>query len=195
MPVQRKVFRIEQISPVMRPTASPAARPDPQLPQDEILGELQALRMLLEQRGSSDRGEDRTSGFRQFKDEAGAVHIAIARIKEEIGALQVGPFEGGPARATRNSTPLPQGRNARPSRVRNSTATAAMRARKTSTPCSPRTERATTVDAAPRSRRTRSKRERPPPSAPPHRKPARRSMRAPTARSLASPVTARRYGR
>jgi chemotaxis protein CheZ len=98
MPVQRKVFRIEQMGPVMRSTASPAARPDP---QDEILSELQTLRMLLEQRDSSDHCDNRTTGFREFKDEAGAVHDAIARIKQEIGALQVGPFEGGPARATR----------------------------------------------------------------------------------------------
>jgi chemotaxis protein CheZ len=105
MPVQRKVFRIEQISMAARPATLDAAEPNPELPHGEILGELKALRSLLEQCGGSgciphpDGGT--TSGFGQFKSEARAVHEAIARIKQEIVALRVGPFEGGPGRASR----------------------------------------------------------------------------------------------
>jgi chemotaxis protein CheZ len=105
MPVQRKVFRIEQIGVAVRPATLAAAKPDPGLPHDEILGELQTLRTLLERCGGGGRiphpdGGTR-SDFDQFKSEAGAVHEVIARIKQEIVALRVGPFEGGPGRATR----------------------------------------------------------------------------------------------
>ena len=105
MPVQRKVFRIEQIG------IGGGARPrwllpsrTRNLPHDEILGELQALRTLLERCGGGrvphpDAGP--TGDFDQFNSEASAVHEAIARIKQEIVALRVGPFEGGPGRATR----------------------------------------------------------------------------------------------
>jgi chemotaxis protein CheZ len=104
MPVQRKVFRIEQIDMAAAPTAVAAAKPNPELPHDEILGELQALRTLLERCGGGrvphpDGGP--TGDFDQFNSEASAVHEAIARIKQEIVALRVGPFEGGPGRATR----------------------------------------------------------------------------------------------
>ena len=43
-----------------------------------------------------------TNDFGEFNSEASAVHEAIARIKQEIVALRVGPFHGpGPGRATR----------------------------------------------------------------------------------------------
>ena len=95
MPVQRKVFRIEQIDMAAAPAAVAAAKPNPELPHDEILGELQALRTLLERCGGGrvphpDGGP--TSDFDQFKSEASAVHEALARIKQEIVALRVGPF-------------------------------------------------------------------------------------------------------
>ena len=105
MPVQRKVFRIEQMNPVTTPAALLAAKPDPGLPHHEILGELQALRNLMERRGASsaevDAGHAKASGVRRFKDEAGTVQDAIGRIKQEIAALHAGPFDGGPARVTR----------------------------------------------------------------------------------------------
>jgi chemotaxis protein CheZ len=101
MPVQRKVFRIEQMNPVTTPALLLAAKRDPALPHHEILGELQALRSLMERRSTSaaDRAED--NNLRQFKDDAGTVQDAIARIKHEIAALHVGPFSGEPARVTR----------------------------------------------------------------------------------------------
>lgn len=105
MPVQRKVFRIEQIGMAVRPARPAAANPDPELPHDEIVGELQALRMLLERCGGGGRiphpDGGTTSGLDQFKSETGAVQEALARIKQEIVALRVGPFEGGPGRVTR----------------------------------------------------------------------------------------------
>jgi chemotaxis protein CheZ len=105
MPVQRKVFRIEQIGIAAGPATLAAAKQHPELPHDEILGELQALRTLLERCGGGGRvphpDGGPTSDFDQFKSEASAVHEAIARIKQEIVALRVGPFEGGPGRATR----------------------------------------------------------------------------------------------
>jgi chemotaxis protein CheZ len=105
MPVQRKVFRIEQMSPVTTPAALLAAKPDPELLHDEILGELQALRHLMERRGpgSTEVGacSATASGLRRFKDEAGTVHDAIGRLKQQIAALHAGPFDGGTARATR----------------------------------------------------------------------------------------------
>jgi chemotaxis protein CheZ len=105
MPVQRKVFRIEQMSPVTSPAALLAAKPEHELPHDEILGELQALRHLMERRGpgGADVGTSlaTTNGVRRFKDEAGTVHDAIGRLKQQIAALHAGPFDGGAARATR----------------------------------------------------------------------------------------------
>jgi chemotaxis protein CheZ len=105
MPVQRKVFRIEQMSPVTTPAALLAAKPGPELPYDEILGELQALRHLMERRGTPSAevgaGYAKGSDARRFRAEAGTVHDAIGRLKQEIAALHAGPFDGGAARATR----------------------------------------------------------------------------------------------
>ena len=106
MPVQRKVFRIEQMNPVASPAALLTGKPDPGLPHHEILGELQALRNLIERRGGAssaevDAGHAKASGGRQFKDESDTLHAAIGRIKQEIAALHAGPFNGNPARVTR----------------------------------------------------------------------------------------------
>jgi chemotaxis protein CheZ len=105
MPVQRKVFRIEQMNPATLPAALLVAKPEPGLPHQEILAELQALRNLMERRGASsaevDAARAQASGVRRFEDEAGTVHDAICRLKREIAALHVGPRHGGPARATR----------------------------------------------------------------------------------------------
>src|SRR4051812_31273811 len=93
------------MNPVATPAALLAAKPAPVLPHHEILGELQALRNLMERRGASsaetDAGPARAGSVRRFKTEAGTVHDAICRLKQEIAALHAGPFDGGPARATR----------------------------------------------------------------------------------------------
>jgi chemotaxis protein CheZ len=93
------------MNPVTMPAALLAAKSDPDLPHHEILSELHALRNLMERRGASsaevDAGHAKVSGVRRFKDEAGTVHEAISRLKQEIVALHAGPFDGGPARATR----------------------------------------------------------------------------------------------
>jgi chemotaxis protein CheZ len=105
MPVQRKVFRIEQMSPVATPATPLAAAPRREFPEQEILAELQALRALIERRpprsGDIDPAQTEANGLRQLKDETGAIHHAIGRIKQELGALQDGALDGGPARATR----------------------------------------------------------------------------------------------
>src|SRR4051795_6778537 len=73
MPVQRKVFRIEQIGVATRPATLAAAKPNPGLPHGEILGELQAMRTLLERCGGSGSPADRDGGpvsdFEQFKSD------------------------------------------------------------------------------------------------------------------------------
>jgi chemotaxis protein CheZ len=88
MPLQRKVFRIEQMSPAAASGTLFATEPDADLPHREILAELRSLRELMEGRGSSGA-------------KAGVVDDVIGRTKLEIAALQVGPLHGGPARASR----------------------------------------------------------------------------------------------
>ncbi len=112
MPVQRKVFRIEQMGSTAaplpdaaaeRPASAPAPAPGQQA---EILAELKALRTLIERRpaDSADIDPERAvAGLRQLKDETDAIHRAISRTKARNRvALRIAAFDGvGEARATR----------------------------------------------------------------------------------------------
>jgi chemotaxis protein CheZ len=113
MPVQRKIFRIEQVHPV---AAVGAGAVVPDLPQREVferevferevLAELKALRDLIEQRTGSGRvpyaGAGDPSGLRQLRDNTGTIHRALNRTKQEILALYAGAFsDAGESRATR----------------------------------------------------------------------------------------------
>ena len=105
MPVQRKIFRIEQTTPVNVTAGmldgagiSPADR-------QEILAELKALHDLVERRSADIRA--RTSRpadadeLRQLKSDTDAIHLALNRTKQEIAALHVNAFGPPPARMTR----------------------------------------------------------------------------------------------
>jgi len=106
MPVQRKIFRIEQTTPINvtagmldGATLSPAER-------NEILIELKALHDLLEHRNpvpAVDVGVETRSAseLRQLKSETDAIYLALNRTKQEIAALHVNAFGPPPARVTR----------------------------------------------------------------------------------------------
>jgi len=104
MPVQRKIFRIEQTTPVdvtagMLDGAgiSPAER-------QEILAELKALHGLLDARGAPSNASVDNCGsdeLRQLKSDTDAIYLALNRTKQEIAALHVNAFGPPPARMTR----------------------------------------------------------------------------------------------
>jgi chemotaxis protein CheZ len=109
MPVQRKVFRIEQISSVNTATGALDDAPLSPAERQEILTELRALYALLERRGAipvagiSGAGLDSHSAdeLRQLRSETDAIHDALSRTKHEIAALHVNAFGPPPARMTR----------------------------------------------------------------------------------------------
>jgi chemotaxis protein CheZ len=102
MPVQRKIFRIEQTSPVnltagMLDGISPADR-------QEILVELKALHELVERRSVKPTADAEACGadeLRQLKSDTDAIYHALNRTKQEIAALHVNAFGPPPARMTR----------------------------------------------------------------------------------------------
>jgi chemotaxis protein CheZ len=106
MPVRRKVFRIETQLPAELQNVAETATVPPQ----QILGELAALRSLVEGRRDSPPKIDVRAGakidtktaadnagpvdlatfsLRQLKDETDTIHRAITRTKQEIAALHV----------------------------------------------------------------------------------------------------------
>jgi chemotaxis protein CheZ len=102
MPVQRKVFRIEQTTPATMAAGaldgvgiSPADR-------QEILAELKALHNLVGLRGTDADSEVRCSDeLRRLKSETEAIHLALNRTKQEVAALHLNAFGPAPARVTR----------------------------------------------------------------------------------------------
>jgi chemotaxis protein CheZ len=110
MPVQRKVFRIEQMDPTRASAPAEAANSGGTFAalqqQEQMLTEIRALRDLIEQR-TGDGQEFKAASFgpaglRQLKDETDSIQRAINRTKEEIAALHVGTFNSrGQARATK----------------------------------------------------------------------------------------------
>ena len=102
MPVQRKVFRIEQATPANVAAGalegvgiSPADR-------QEILAELKALHNLVGLRSTDADSEARCSDeIRQLKSETEAIHLALNRTKQEVAALHINAFGPAPARVTR----------------------------------------------------------------------------------------------
>src|SRR5262245_3573328 len=103
MPVQRKVFRIEQTTPVSVTASmldgagiSPAER-------NEILSELRALHDLIERRepkASAEAESCSADELRQLKSETDAIHLALTRTKREIAALHANAFGSAPVRVT-----------------------------------------------------------------------------------------------
>jgi len=102
MPVQRKVFRIEQTMPANVTAGalegvgiSPADR-------QEILAELKALHDLVELRSPGAGIETRgTDELRRLRSETDAIHLALNRTKQEVAALHINAFGPPPARVTR----------------------------------------------------------------------------------------------
>lgn len=105
MPVQRKIFRIEQTTTPVSVTASmldgasisPAER-------NEILAELKALRDLIERRNPKPGAEPEACSadeLRQLKSDTDAIHLALTRTKREIAALHASAFGPAPVRVTR----------------------------------------------------------------------------------------------
>jgi chemotaxis protein CheZ len=102
MPVQRKVFRIEQTMPVNATAGmlDGIASADRQ----ELLAELVTLRELVERRGVKSNAEADARGaeeLRQLKSETDAIYLALTRTKQEVAALHVNAFGAAPARVTR----------------------------------------------------------------------------------------------
>ena len=109
MPVQRKVFRIEQMDPTRAPAPAAAVASGGTTAglaqQEQMLTELKALRDLIERRTGGGQELQAASfgpaGLRQLKDETDSIQRAINRTKQEIAALHVGTFNSrGKARAT-----------------------------------------------------------------------------------------------
>ena len=104
MPVQRKIFRIEQTMPanvagvVLEGVGiSPADR-------REILAELKALHDLVERRGTTSGADIEASDadeLRTLKAETDAIYLALNRTKQEVAALHLNAFGPPPARVTR----------------------------------------------------------------------------------------------
>jgi chemotaxis protein CheZ len=104
MPVQRKIFRIEQTTPLSVTAGmldgagmSPAER-------KEILAELKALHDLIERRGPKPGSDMEACGadeLRRLKSDTDAIHHAINRTKQEVAALHANAFGPPPARVTR----------------------------------------------------------------------------------------------
>ena len=92
MPVQRKVFRIEQMGAIAAPAAASAGGIGRH--QQDILDELKALHELIERRGPQDLDPAtiEPAGLQQLKDETDTIHRAISRTKEEIASLHVSAF-------------------------------------------------------------------------------------------------------
>jgi chemotaxis protein CheZ len=76
MPIQRKVFRVEQIDPIDTPTDS------------SDTAERRAFRI-------------QSNGLRRLQHEADAIHSAIARTKQEIAMMHAGASGRGGPRAAR----------------------------------------------------------------------------------------------
>jgi chemotaxis protein CheZ len=103
MPVQRKIFRIEQMGPLATPAAAFAGSAVSERHQQEILTELKALRDLMERPERSpatEAGALNPIDLRELKDETSTIARAISRTKQEIAALQASAING-PGRVAR----------------------------------------------------------------------------------------------
>jgi len=104
MPIQRKVFRIEQMAPVSTTAGMPGDAGMSPADQQEIAAELKARHDLVERRNvkpSSDVETGAGNELRRLKAETDAIYLALTRTKQEIAALHVNAFGPPPARVTR----------------------------------------------------------------------------------------------
>ena len=105
MPVQRKVFRIEEMGPLATTASALNAAPISPADRQEILAELKALHDLVERRtagGGADIERCDASGLRQLKSDTDAIQFALNRTKQEIASIHINAFgPPPPARVTR----------------------------------------------------------------------------------------------
>ena len=104
MPVQRKIFRIEQTTPVDVTAGMLDGASISPADQQEIIAELKALHALMERRATASGSHAEVRGsdeLRQLKSETDAIYHALNRTKQEIAALHVNAFGPPPARMTR----------------------------------------------------------------------------------------------
>jgi chemotaxis protein CheZ len=100
--LQQKLFRIEQWTAKSDEVAPPVVdHAEAQLRHYELMGELQTLRHLLEQREpkmaaapATDAQRAQMSEFRKLKDELDIVYQSISRTKQEIATLHLSGFDG-----------------------------------------------------------------------------------------------------
>jgi chemotaxis protein CheZ len=95
MPVQRKIFRIEQMAPLATPATLLSGSSSASVPHAEIVRELQALRDLIERRSSASVHDAREPDrLRLLKEETDGIQRAISHTKQEIASVQVRAFDG-----------------------------------------------------------------------------------------------------
>ena len=97
MPVQRKVFRIEEYAPLRAPDGVAAGDAESALRHREFMTELQALRALMGPRGNADRAvPDRDAVERAraqiaevqaYKRELSLIYAAVERTRDEMSKL------------------------------------------------------------------------------------------------------------
>lgn len=104
MAVQRKVFRIEQTSPVGATTGMLEGAAISATDRQEILAELKALHEMVERRhlpSGADITPSQADELQQLKSDTDAIHLALNRTKQEIASLHVNAFWPPPARMVR----------------------------------------------------------------------------------------------
>jgi chemotaxis protein CheZ len=92
MPVQRKVFRIEQDALSRAPDAVPAPSPPDALRHQEFMAELQALRALIEprarvERDAVERARAQIAEAQAYKHELDLIYAAVKSTREEMDAF------------------------------------------------------------------------------------------------------------
>jgi chemotaxis protein CheZ len=103
MPVQRKVFRIEEHARPRAPQGVSAAEPQSAERHREFMAELQALRTLIEprteaERDALERARAQIAEAQAYKHELAAIHAAVEHTKSDMAALDA-PSDERTARA------------------------------------------------------------------------------------------------
>jgi chemotaxis protein CheZ len=107
MPLQRKIFRIQEVGNSKQPAAS-AIDADAALRHYEIMSELKALRTVIDPNGAPPSATptpvpsdidipahvEQLKQVRNLKSELDLIHAAINRTKQEIATLHITGFQG-----------------------------------------------------------------------------------------------------
>ncbi len=115
MPVQRKVFRIEEDAPWRVSESVPVAPSQDVLRHKEFIAELQALRALLEprarvERGAVERARAQIAEAQAYKHELDLIYAAVKSTREEMDAFAADTLSAQhTARAGRELTAIVDG--------------------------------------------------------------------------------------